>query len=241
MRIVERKNDKIKLKGLINPNDKKLDVPSPLPNHNHFFMLLVGTAGSGKTSLLSNLLTGPYKGKFDNIFFFSPSAHTLPKNFREKLSDERVFNNLDNLQAVIEDLKSSDETALFVFDDSVKQIAEKENTKLMMNLAFNRRHIGKGCSMIIITQKVRAIPLVLRSAVDSLAFFSLRNKRENDAIFEDYLSNFLDDKEFKILSKYIANSDSHSFLFSRLDLGKVYNKFNSLELESDDDSSSDEE
>lgn len=90
--------------------------------------------------------------------------------------------------------------------------------------------------MIIITQKVRAIPLVLRSAVDSIAFFSLRNKRENDAVFEDYLSNFLEPNEYKILSKYIANSGEHPFLYARLDLGKVFNKFNSLELDSEDES-----
>lgn len=232
MKIVEKKNDRIKLKGLVNSNDKKLNVPYPLPNHNHFFTLLIGTAGSGKTSLLSNLLEGPYARQFDNIYWFSPSAHTLPKKFREKLADERVYPSLDNLEEVIEDQKSGEETALFVFDDCVKMISEK--VKDMMSLAFNRRHLGGGCAMIIITQKVRAIPLVLRSAVDSLAFFSLRNKRENDAVYEDYLSNFQEPDEFKVLSKYIANSGDHPFLFARLDLGKVYNKFNSLEIEESD-------
>lgn len=234
MKIIEKKNDKIKLKGgLVNPNDKKLDVPYPLPDHNHFFTILIGTAGSGKSSLLANLLEGPYARQFDNIHWFSPSAHTLPKKFREKLADERVYPTLDNLEEVIEDTKASDETALFVFDDCVKMISEK--IKPMMNLAFNRRHIGKGVAMYIVTQKVRAIPLVLRSAVDSLAFFSLRNKTENQAVFEDYLSNFLDQDEYKALSRYVANSGSHPFLFSRLDLGKVFNKFNELDLEDESD------
>jgi GTPase SAR1 family protein len=193
--------------------------------------LLVGTAGSGKSSLLANLLEGPYARQFDNIHWFSPSAHTLPKSFREKLADERVYNSLDSLRDVIQETKDSDETALFIFDDCVKMIAE--NVKTMMDLAFNRRHLGAGAALIIVTQKTRAIPLVLRSAVDSLAFFSLRNKSENQAVFEDYLSNFLEPEEFKAISKYVAETGAHPFLFSRLDLGKVYNKFNELDFESD--------
>lgn len=231
MRIIETKNEAIKLKGLHNRNDDQLrGVADPLPAHN-FAWLFVGTPGTGKSSLLSRLLTekAAYRGKFDYIYYFSPSVHTLPDEFRSKLAPDRLFTSLDELPEILESFKGpGEDKVLFVLDDCVADI--KTHTKELMNALFNRRHYSRGISFAIITQKLRAIPLQLRTAIDALAFFSLRNKRECDACFEDYLQNFLDETEFKALLKHIANSGAHPFLFARIDEGKVYNKFNSLEL-----------
>lgn len=51
------------------------NVEDPLPNA-AFFMALLGSAGSGKTSLMVNFLTQPgmYKQCFDHVHLIAPEA-----------------------------------------------------------------------------------------------------------------------------------------------------------------------
>ena len=51
-------------------------IPLPLPQMLNFFMLVCGRPGSGKTSLILNLVCKRgimYNKKFDKIFLYSPS------------------------------------------------------------------------------------------------------------------------------------------------------------------------
>jgi ABC-type lipoprotein export system ATPase subunit len=45
----------------------------------HFFMVVVGKPGSGKTTIVERLLTRPggYAGKFDYTFLVSPSKNKM--------------------------------------------------------------------------------------------------------------------------------------------------------------------
>jgi hypothetical protein len=235
-RIVETPNESIRIKGMTNLNDGRLDnVAPPLPDSNHFFSIVLGMAGGGKSSLIQSLLSDPnaYKCKFSRIYWFSPSVNTLDEKFREKLCNDRLFTSLEPLPEVIEELKSFEGDVLMIFDDMVRQI--QENSKIFMPLAFNRRHILKrgGISLMVVSQKTRSIPLFLRSAVDSLYLVggSLRNKRELDAVFEDYTSSFMDRDEYDMITRHIAESHKHPFMFVRVDQGKVYSKFNDIRIE----------
>jgi hypothetical protein len=54
---------------------KKENLEDPLPN-TAIFMALMGSAGSGKTSLMVNMLTkdGMYKKCFDHVHLIAPEA-----------------------------------------------------------------------------------------------------------------------------------------------------------------------
>ncbi len=234
MPITEISHKGPKLQGAKNPNDRRLPgVVEPVPDQSYFFSLFVGGPGQGKTSLLLSLLQSPdaYAKKFDSIFFYSASLHTLPESFVEKLAPSRTFTSLDGLAETIEAVRESDDNAVFIFDDMVKSL-DKVSLKLLTNLAYNRRHIGKGCSMVFITQKVRAVPLQLRTAIDSVYFFNWRSKREIEAVGEDYATAFMEEKDWLDVIKYTQKKNiPHSFIFLNLALGRVYLNWNELKLD----------
>lgn len=225
--IREHVNTKHTIRGVKNPNDLKMEgLDEPLPNR-VFASILVGTAGSGKTSLLINLLTkrNAYRRKFHKVYWFSPSFRTLPQKFQDMLDPERVFTNLDNLPAIIDSIKKTEDRVLFVFDDCVREI--ERNKQIIQDLVFNRRHIGGGVSLFIITQKLKSIPLSIRSGMDSVYFYSLRNKKELDNLFEEY-TPFLEREEFDGAVRYCR--EPYCFLFIDITNAKIYKKFNELEF-----------
>lgn len=235
MKITIRPYDGLKLKGAVNPNDCRLkDVVEPLPDWNHFASLLVGPPGSGKTSLLLNMLqtTECYARKFNRLYYFSGSMHTLPQKFTEKLNRNRVFSDLDALPSIIADLKEDEDSAIMIFDDLVAPIQRKENLKVLKELFFNRRHIGGGVAVMIVTQKLKSIPLELRTAVDSIYYFSLKNKRELDALFEDYVSSMLDKDQFDAMVKYINKAETdHPFMYVDLRRSRIHHKWDQIVFE----------
>ena len=233
MTILEIVNKKApRIGGTPVSNDEKMDVKSPLPNWGSFSGLIVGQPGSGKTSLLLSLLKKYYKKRFDRIYLFSGSANTLPDNFLDRLNPERIYNNLDNFEEVIDDIKGSDDKTLIIIDDLVKEIEEKK--KPLMSALWNRRHQGGGVSYFVVSQKLNAIPLCLRVAFDAIMFFNITNKKEINSLFDDYITQY-DRKEFDDIIKYIVNKkESHPFIFIDKKNGEIYNKFNKLILKNDD-------
>lgn len=230
MKITETENTIIKVTGAKNKNDEPMDVIPPLPCHN-FAALFVGTPGSGKTSLLISLLSKYYKRCFDKIYFFTGSIGTIPETFLEKLHPDRVFSDLDNLEEIMEEEKEGDAKLLFVFDDMLKEIDEKQ--KLLMKLIQNRRHYGSGACIAITTQKITKIPLSLRTGIDTIFFYkgSYNNKRETDALYTDYVQKY-DKDEFADILKYIFQDPKEPYMFAFIDLkhDKIYKRFNLLHI-----------
>jgi len=223
MVIREYINKNIELKGFNVDLDKKLDVIKPLPNWNHA-ALFVGTAGSGKTSLYSSLLLKYYKKQYTYIFYFNGSLQTAPNQLIKKLHPDRVFNDLSELDNIIDFCKEEPEKCLFIIDDLVYQIKQYE--KSLMRLLMNRRHIG--ASIWLITQKCNTIPLSIRSQFDIIYFFSLSNKRELNTLFTDFITD-LDKDEFDEIIKY-TNDEAHMFLFIDKKNNAYYKRFNKLEI-----------
>jgi hypothetical protein len=231
LEIVNKKAPKVG--GTKITNDAPLDVKAPLPGWN-FASLVVGTPGSGKTSLILALMKKYYKKKFDRVYFFSGSLQTIPESFLEKLNEERIYSGLEQLEEVVKDIKEDEEKprCCIIIDDLVKDVMEYHKT--VMNLLFNRRHIGGGCSVFLITQKLTKIPLGVRSGFDTIYFFSLNNKKELNSLYEDFITD-LDRKEFDEMIKYVMDKKvSHPFLFIDKKNGDYYLKFNRLVIKSND-------
>ena len=140
-------------------DDKDETIPKPLPQMLNFFLLVNGRPGSGKTSLILNLIAKRgklYNKKFDRVFVFSPSLTTMANNPFEDLPENQLHTDLNeaNLTEALEDIRDSGEKILFILDDVVndmKKSAEVQN--ILSKMLMNRRHLAGsgGSTSFIIT------------------------------------------------------------------------------------------
>lgn len=216
-------------------------IPLPLPQMLNFFMLICGRPGSGKTTLILNLIAKRgkmYNKKFDKIFVFSPSLMTLADNPFEDLPPEQTDTELteENLEQSLELIKDTGEKVLFILDDvvnDIKRTSSIQNT--LSRMLMNRRHLagsGGSCSFIITTQVYNKIPAPIRKTASHIIIFHTKNKKELDTIFDELI--IIPQKEFYDILKYCFDK-KNNFLY--IDTNKGYNdmfhkNFNKLQFKS---------
>ena len=221
-------------------DDLDISIPEPLPQGN-FFMILSGKSGSGKTSLLLNLLTKRGKNlnrKFDKIYLFGNSFKTIANDPFGELPEEQKQDNLevDTLNQVLEDISESEEKILFVMDDIVNDITKNATLKNMMNkMIMNRRHLcgqNGSVSVIITTQVYNKIPRPIRANADKIVIYHTKNKKELETLFDEVI--VIPKDEFYEILKYTFDKP-HNFLY--IDTNKSFDtmfhkNFNQLSFKS---------
>lgn len=225
--VVNKHYDKIK--PIRMSNDSKIEgIHPPLPNSYNFFMLLIGKPGSGKSTFWLNLLMknkrkDNYYKKFDSVYIFSKSLNTITTKIH--LDEDHIFNSLDGLEDLIEDIKETDDKTLIIIDDCVADIKDVD---WFMRLIFNRRHIGGGISLIITSQVYNRIQLAVRKCASDLILFNTANKKELNAIFEEYCN--VSKEDFNAIIKHSFAGSSHDFVVIKTETGQFYHNFNLLKL-----------
>ena len=214
-------------------------IPKPLPQMLNFFLLICGRPGSGKTTLILNLICKRgkmYNKKFDKIFVFSPSLLTLKDNPFEDLPEDQMDTELteENLTQALENIKESGEKCLFILDDVVNDMKKSTALQnLLSKMLMNRRHLagaGGSCRFIITTQVYNKIPAPIRKTASHIIIFHTKNKKELDTIFDELI--IIPQKDFYEILKYCFDKKNH-FLY--IDTNKSYDKmfhknFNCLEF-----------
>ena len=218
-----------------NYNFKKVDfnvdgilgnhIREPFPNTS-FFWLIIGKAGSGKTSLMINTLKTKkenrvYRKVFDKIVLVMPknSKNSIKNNPLDDLPEDQVFENMS--QEVIEKVKSIREefdeedkkkkrqrNQLLILDDVTAYLKDKENIKSLIELATNRRHLK--LSIILLVQFLKAVPRPIRFQVTHVSFFKPSNNLDLKIIQEEFIN--LENDKFQELTRFVF-VDSHDFLF----------------------------
>ena len=223
--IEETKNDLYKIEAVRMSNDAPIpQVHAPLPQNYNFFMIVCGQPGSGKTCWMMNMINKKSKHtlykKFDRVLLFSNSLHTIGEKI--KLPPDRMFDGISELEEEVEGLKCENHRALIILDDVISDIKSND---FFMKLLYNRRHIGGGVSIIIMTQVWNKLSLGLRKVATQLVFFNTSNKKEFQSIYDDFIN--IKRETFDEIIKYIFD-DKHHFMF--LDcIDKIfYKNFNLL-------------
>ena len=212
------------------------DIPKPLPDK-AFFMIIAGSAGSGKSSFMVSLLSQRkpkiYRKVFENVFIIAPSHSlaSIKSNIFRNHPEDKIFNELNPL--VLDEIKGKvcDEAnegfnSLLIIDDQTIHLKEKPNEQLLKDLIYNRRHYH--LSIMLLVQSYTAIPLTIRKTISHGVIFKPKNKREFESVFEEILfqpKQIIDD-----VSKFVFKKP-HDFLFFDVGSGDLHHNFNKLVIE----------
>ena len=216
-------------------------IPAPLPQMLNFFMLINGRPGSGKTSLILNLIAKRgklYNKKFDRVFVYSPSLLTMKNNPFEDLPENQLHTELtpENLQTALDDIAESGEKILFILDDVVNDMRKSsEIQNILSKMLMNRRHLagaGGSTSFIITTQVYNKVPAPIRKTASHIVIYHTKNKKELDTIYDELI--IIPQKDFYDILRYCFDK-KHNFVYINVDKSydKMFHKnFNALQFNS---------
>lgn len=197
----------------------------------------IGPKGSGKTSVMLNLLTSkqsPFRKYFNNIVLVSPTAKYDDKikplveelqpdgQYFEELSDGTAEEIIDLLNTRNEEKKKT--RNLVILDDVTQSFPTGRKPNKISALFTNSRHLKT--SIWVVTHKYTSMPTLFRNQLDCLFLFRTNSKVEiesmkkdlncDEATFEDNLMK--------------ATEEDHSFLFVNLVGGKckMYKRFDEI-------------
>jgi hypothetical protein len=206
----------------------KDDVSSDAPflkNTKGSIMIISGKKRTGKSSLALSLLSSTkiFKGYFGNVFLISPSKEEKTKALREELDKEgKYFTDLNqmNIDTILnyikneESLKKQKEKKIgkklppiyncIWLDDVVADLPRSMKKNCITNLFYNHRHYN--VSIIVTTQSYKQIAPNLRKQSDILYIFPMANKKEKEAIQEDW------DIPDEVFDEAFDDESDHPFL-----------------------------
>tara|TARA_R100001015_G_C4614200_1_gene170023 strand:+ start:413 stop:1153 length:741 start_codon:yes stop_codon:yes gene_type:complete len=242
MKIVEKKSD-IEVKGAKFATADRPDNLSPFLNY-YNLSLIIGLPASGKSSLIKTLLNGSKTDNLYNNVFHSVYYITASNTMDLKIPDEKyiVLDGSQPLDSILQNIIDNESNigeedephhvAVFM-DDAINFInTNRQALNIFRKLVMNGRHIlGKHSSLItfIVSQKVKSIPLTIRSQANQIFFFD-STKAEKGVVQDEFLP--LDKKEADQLYNYIYDRP-HNFMFVNLFIPKdrrIFKNFNQLIL-----------
>ncbi len=201
----------------------------------HSFTYTVAPPQSGKSNLLQNLFKNNkmLKKCFHHIFYVCPSSSSLKDDIFNKLPDNQRFLELNKeTLGTIKNMCESyekDEKACIVLDDVASALKNVELLKDFQRLIFNRRHIGGGVSVIVISQVYNVLPLQLRKMVNNLIILNPRMKEFN--LMNDEYFN-LDHKNVKKIKEFFFDA-KYNFMMYCPDENTYYKNFNKVIVDED--------
>jgi hypothetical protein len=214
------------------------DIVEGISRRNGMIYLMVGSGGSGKTSLLLNQFRkgGAYHRKFHNLYLFTPaiSFQSVVKHPFEK--HNKVINELtrDNLQELYEELKSRKEDReedddmeynCVIIDDMANSLKEKDIQRLLNTMLIKARHLNT--CFIFTLQSYLYMPKMLRKQTTFATIFKSKNREEWDSLNKELIQ--MRDKDARQLFEYAYDKE-----YSHLDIDtieeKLYRNFNELTI-----------
>lgn len=190
-----KEKDKEKLRVIPYTGDEKKkykhEVPGPLPKSTSSF-ILVGSTGSGKSNIARNIIRIMGKNWKKPNRFLIQSTKDSDTTLTNKFYDYNIFDEYNDeiYKGIIDIIKEENnerikenrrpEEFLLILDDMIGLI--KSNSRIWSDFVLNRHH---HLTIILSTQKFRAIPPVSRYNSMNYIIFSGINNKELKAISEE--------------------------------------------------------
>ena len=214
-------------------------------------LILSAPSNSGKTILLVDLLTRIYAGCFERIYVFSPSVHLdsawgpvkkystevlgVPpdeETFFDEWDEEKLAEILSTQRAVVKhqkEQKASNKIFSIVvvvddFADDQRVMASRSGSggSAINQLLTRGRHMF--CSVMLSSQKQKAVGSIARINAQALIVFRLRSKAELDAILEE-VSNFYPKEVLLEMYELAVNDQPYSFWYINLAASRLEDVF----------------
>jgi len=258
--IVEIKNPhEMKMK----PIKEKMDIFIPdiinenISKRNGMVYCLSGSGGSGKSSLLLNMMKNKtmYRGKFHNIFYICPTAsfssvHKHPFEKHDKVFHELTVDLLEGIYNQLIDLKEKatekKEKKPKVYEDQESEDEEEEEIQysciIIDDMASSlkepsissqlSRMIIKArhlcCSFIFTLQSYYYMPKILRKQLTYVTIFKCKNVEEWNTIAGE-LMNLNKDDALKVFD-YVFH-EPYTHIDIDLVTNTYYKNFNLLKFD----------
>ena len=209
-------------------------IEPPLPSRPHF-MCIVGSAGSGKTSFMVNLLTNrsAYRKVYESVHVIMPShsVASLKSNIfkgHDKMHDDLDFETLMGITEKVKEDAEDEVSSLLILDDVTVALKDKMVQRQLRDLILNRRHYR--LSIWLLVQTYNSIPLAVRKTISHLVMFKPRNKKETVNVFDELI--FLDREAAEKLLGFVFDKP-HAFLLADVDAGSLHKNFDLLRIKDD--------
>ena len=218
MLIKEVQNDLPSIKPVKEIMNVYIDGIDPnLPNRNGFNYALIGSPGTGKSSLLLSLFRDKnyYKKKFNNLYLITPessftSVVNHPFKNHTKVYHELTYDLLENIYEELVELKSECledgfvmETSCLVIDDFANDLKDKDLIKILKRILTKSRHIG--CAIIFTLQAYNMFPLVLRKMLTNVTLFKPKNKIELESVRKELIN--MNEEKTTDLMNYVFDAE----------------------------------
>tara|TARA_R110002126_G_scaffold63268_1_gene162192 strand:+ start:785 stop:1534 length:750 start_codon:yes stop_codon:yes gene_type:complete len=220
------------------------DIPDGISRRNGMIYLLVGSGGSGKTSLLLNQFRkgGSYHKKFHNLYLFTPSISFMsvqnhPFEKHDKVYHELTRDTLEDLYAELKDRKEDyddddDEEMEYncvVIDDFASSLKEKDVQKLLNTMLIKARQLNT--CFIFTLQSYMYFPKMLRKQTTYATIFKPKNREEWNTVNHELLQ--MKEYDARKIYDYVFGQE-----YSHLDVdtieNKLYRNFNPLVITNND-------
>ena len=203
--------------------------------------LLIGTQGSGKTSLLINFVKKLYKKVFDRVYVFMPSTsrQSLNPNIFDVLPENQLFEELneETISRVYEEVKELSEDGkktLIIYDDVQRALKNKFVLNSLKNIIANQRHLH--VVNLILVQNFFALHKSLREIVNNVVLFKL-GKSQTEKVFNEIIEIHRD-KFDKI--RDLVYDEKYNWLFVNVTTQRIYKKFDEIMFEEEDNNENQE-
>lgn len=240
MEITEHHNDRFKeTKPVKEKMDKYIpDIVEGISRRNGMIYLMIGSGGSGKTSLLLNQFRkgGAYHRKFHNLYLFTPAISFASVKNHPFEKHDKVINELtrDNLEELYDELKSRKEDReedddmeynCVIIDDMASSLKEKDVQRLLNTMLIKARHLNT--CFIFTLQSYLYMPKMLRKQTTFATIFKPKNREEWDSLNKELIQ--MRDEDARKLFEYAYDKE-----YAHLDIdtieGKLYRNFNELTI-----------
>mgnify|MGYP003668167715 FL=1 len=214
-------------------------IDSSLCNKN-FVTLVVGSAGTGKTSIVTSLVTSKKKGckayraQFEDVILNIPrsSLRSIKGDPYKTIDDENIRDDLDEdfldfvLEKAEENSSQGYKTLLIVDDGSSKLKANKAIIDKLTLLVHKHRHLA--LSMFILVQDLVSVPLGIRKNVSQLFYFKPSNEKSNQIFREEFMGLFSRDETNAILKFVFQKKGDFLNIKIQAEPIEYYRNFNKL-------------